>query len=134
MGHDWGSNEHFNSHGNLSRGSKVGQIRSYGIRNDINCLFLCDFSYLFSPLKNTISPQIFKDFFSIKQDTFLILKLLITFLKESVVGQWSLWATDVTVLVRKLKKKMQSAVKLIFKVSHSNRKCTAAVKCLSSQN
>ena len=38
--------------------------------------------------KNTISPWIFfEDFFSMKHDTFLILKLLIKFLKELVVGQ-----------------------------------------------
>ena len=37
--------------------------------------------------KNTISPRnFFEDFFSIKQDKFLILKLLTTFLKELVVG------------------------------------------------
>ena len=53
-----------------------------------------DFLHLsyFTPPKNTISPQIFRTFFSIKQDTFLILKLLITFLKELVVGQGSFWA------------------------------------------
>ena len=33
--HDWGSNEQFNTHGNLSWGSKVGQIRSYGTSNMI---------------------------------------------------------------------------------------------------
>ena len=38
--------------------------------------------------KNTISPWIFfEDIFSVKHDTFLILKLLITFLKELVVVQ-----------------------------------------------
>ena len=38
--------------------------------------------------KNTISTWIFfEDFFSRKHDTFLILKLLIKFLKELVVGQ-----------------------------------------------
>ena len=38
--------------------------------------------------KNTISTWIFfEDFFSVKHDTFLILKLLIKFLKELVVGQ-----------------------------------------------
>ena len=38
--------------------------------------------------KNTISTWIFfEDFFSMKHDTFLILKLLIKFLKELVVGQ-----------------------------------------------
>ena len=36
----------------------------------------------------------------------------------------------VTVLFWNLKK---NAAKLIFKVSHLNRKCAAAVKCLSSQ-
>ena len=44
------------------------------------------FFIFFSPPKNTISSQIFLGLFSIKQDTFLILKLLITFLKELVVG------------------------------------------------
>ena len=38
--------------------------------------------------KNTISTWIFfEDFFSLKHVTFLILKLLIKFLKELVVGQ-----------------------------------------------
>ena len=38
--------------------------------------------------KNTISTwNFFEDFFSMKHDTFLILKLLIKFLKELVVGQ-----------------------------------------------
>ena len=38
--------------------------------------------------KNTISTWIFfEDFFSMKHDTFLILKLLMKFLKELVVGQ-----------------------------------------------
>ena len=38
--------------------------------------------------KNTISTwTFFEDFFSMKHDTFLILKLLIKFLKELVVGQ-----------------------------------------------
>ena len=38
--------------------------------------------------KNTISTWIFfEDFFSMKHDTFLILELLIKFLKELVVGQ-----------------------------------------------
>ena len=38
--------------------------------------------------KNTISPWIFfEDFFFMKHYTFLILKLLIKFLKELVVGQ-----------------------------------------------
>ena len=38
--------------------------------------------------KNTTSTWIFfEDFFSMKHDTFLILKLLIKFLKELVVGQ-----------------------------------------------
>ena len=91
LGHDWGSNEQFNAHGNLSWGSKVGKIRSYGTSNLIltACFqrFFFIFRIFFTP-KNTISPRIFfEDFFSIKQDTFLILKLLLTFLKELVVGQ-----------------------------------------------
>ena len=35
LGHDWGSNGQFNTHGNLSLGSKVYQIRSYGTSNMI---------------------------------------------------------------------------------------------------
>ena len=89
MGHDWGSNEQSNTHGNLSWGSKVGEIRSYGTSNMIliACFqqFFFIFRIFFTP-KNTISPRIF---FSIKQDTFLTLKLLITFLKELGVGQGS---------------------------------------------
>ena len=93
FGHDWVSNEQFNTHGNLSWGSKVGQIRFYGTSNMILIAGFQRFFvifHIFSPPKNTISPRIFfDDFFSIKQDTFLILKLLITFLKKLVVGQGS---------------------------------------------
>ena len=39
---------------------------------------------------------------------------------------------DVTVLFWKLKENEQKAIKMIFEVSHSNRKCAAAVKCLFS--
>ena len=35
FGHDWVSNEQSNTHENLSWGSKVGQIRSYGTSNMI---------------------------------------------------------------------------------------------------
>ena len=35
LGHDWGSNEQSNTHGNLSWGSKVGQIRCFGTSNMI---------------------------------------------------------------------------------------------------
>ena len=93
LGHDWGSNEQSNTHENLSWGSKVGQIISYGTSNMILIACFQRFFFIFrifSPPKNTISPQIFfEDFFSIQQDTFLILKLLITFLKELVLGQGS---------------------------------------------
>ena len=59
LGYDWGSNEQFNTHGNLSWGSKVGQIRSYGTSNMI--LIACFQRFfvifrIFSPPKNTISP------------------------------------------------------------------------------
>ena len=88
--HDWGSNEQFNTHGNLSWGSKVGQIRSYGTNNMklIACFQRFFFIFLiFVTPKNNISPRIFlRTFFSIEQDTFLILKLMILFLKELVVG------------------------------------------------
>ena len=62
LGHDWGSNEQFNIHENLSWGRKVGQTRSYGTSNMI--LIACfrrfsSFFVFFSPPKNTISPQIF---------------------------------------------------------------------------
>ena len=77
LGHDWGSNEQFNTHGNLFWGTKVGQIRSYGTSNMIliACFQRVFFIFiLFSPPKNTISPLMFvEDFFSIKQDTILIL-------------------------------------------------------------
>ena len=91
MGHDWGSNEQFNTYGNLSWGSKVGEVRSYGTSNMILIACFSDFSSFFvfflTPKKYHFpSDFFFEDFFSIKQDTFLILKLLITFLKESVVG------------------------------------------------
>ena len=92
LGHDWGSYEQSNTNGNLSWGSKVGQIRSYGTSNMILIACFQRFFFIFrifSSPKNTISHQIFRTFFSIKQDTFLILKLLITFLKELVVGQGS---------------------------------------------
>ena len=96
MGYDWGSNELFNTHGNLSWGSKVCQIRSYGTSNMlvITCFkrVFVIFRIFFTP-KNTIFPQIFlRELFSIKQDIFLILKLWITFLKELVVSQGSFLA------------------------------------------
>ena len=94
LGHDWGSNEQFDTHENLSWGSKVGQIRSYGTSNMI--LIACFrqiffiFRIFFHSLKILFPLGFFlRTFFSIKQDTFLILKLLITFLKELVVGQGS---------------------------------------------
>ena len=70
--------------------AKVGQIRSYATSNMILIACFQRFFFIFrifSTPKNTISPRkFFEDFFSIKQDTFLILKLLITFLKELVLG------------------------------------------------
>ena len=49
--------------------------------------------------KHTISPWIFfEDFFSMKHDTFLILKLLIKFLKELVVGRGLLIAYELQAL------------------------------------
>ena len=93
MGHDWGSNEQFNTHGNLSWGSKVGQIRSNGTSNMvlINCFHRFFFIlHIFSPpKKKKFHSDCFWGLFSIKQDTFLILKLLITFVKELVLGQGS---------------------------------------------
>ena len=63
LGHDWGSTEQFNIHGNLSWGSKVGQIRSYGTSNMVltACFqrFFIIFRIFFSPPKNTIPPRIF---------------------------------------------------------------------------
>ena len=62
LGHDWGSNGQFNTHGNLSLGSKVYQIRSYGTSNMILTACFQRFFFIFrifSPPKNTISPQIF---------------------------------------------------------------------------
>ena len=35
LAHDWGSNEQSNTHGNLSWGSKVDHIRSYGTSNTV---------------------------------------------------------------------------------------------------
>ena len=64
--HDWGSNEQFNTHGNLSWGSKVGQIGSYGTSNMILIACLQQFFVIyriFSPPKNTISPRYFGLFF-----------------------------------------------------------------------
>ena len=88
-----GFNEQFNTNGILSWGSKVGQIRSYGTSNMIliACFqrFFDIFRIFFHPPKIPFPLGFFVDFFSIKQDTFLILKLLITFLKDLVVGQGS---------------------------------------------
>ena len=90
IGHDWGSTEQFKTHRNLSWGSKVGQIRSYGTSNMILIACFQQFFFIFrifcTPQKYHFPSEFFEDFFSIKQDTFLILKLLITFLKELVVG------------------------------------------------
>ena len=62
--------------------------------------------------KNTISPwNFFEDFFSMKQDTFLILKLLLTFLKELVVGKGSFSA---------------KCPRLIYETNKTNIKCTTS--------
>ena len=70
FGHDWASNEHPNTHGNLSLGSKVGQIRSYGTSYMILTACFQRFFFIiciFSPppqkKKNAISPRFFEDFF-----------------------------------------------------------------------
>ena len=47
LGHDWGSNEQFNTHGNLSWGSKVGQIRLYGTSNMILTACFQRFFFIF---------------------------------------------------------------------------------------
>ena len=99
-GHDWGPNNQFDTHGILSWGSKVGQIRSLGTCNMILFAGFSDFSSFFvfftpppPPKKKKSFPlDFFEDFFSMKQDNFLMLKLLKTFLKELVVGQGSFWA------------------------------------------
>ena len=57
------------------------------------------FSVFFHPPKIPFPLGFFEDFFSIKQDTFLIPKLLITFLKELVVGQGS-FSAECTGLLR----------------------------------
>ena len=51
MGHDWGSNEQFNTHENLSWGRKVGQIRSYGTSNMILIACFHRFFFIFMPQK-----------------------------------------------------------------------------------
>ena len=93
LGHGWGSNEQFNTHGILSGGSKVVQIRSYGTSNMIIIVcfqpFFVIFRIFFTPQKYHFPSDFFYFFFFIKQDTFLILKLLIAFLKELVLGQGS---------------------------------------------
>ena len=104
MGHAWVPNEQFDTNGILSWGSKLGQIRSQGISNMI--LFagfrpFFSFFVFLSPQKNTISAQnFFEDFFSMKQDTVLILKLLITYLKELVVGQGSFSAKCIGLFIQ----------------------------------
>ena len=86
LGHDWGFKEQFNTHENLSLGSKVGQIRSYGTSNMILIArfqrFFFIFRIFFHPQKIPFPLRFFGGLFSIKQDTLLILKVLITFLKE----------------------------------------------------
>ena len=59
--------------------------------------------------KNTISTRIFfEDFFSMKHDTFLILKLLIKFLKELVVGQGLFSAKSPCLLLKSSQSSQQS--------------------------
>ena len=71
-------------------------MRSYGTSS---MLLIADFQRFFIFFRIFFTPQKYislqfflRTFFSIKQDTFLILKLLITFLKELVVGQGSFLA------------------------------------------
>ena len=83
FGHAWGPNEQFDTQGILSWGSKVGQIRYQSTCNII--LFaafqrLCSFFDFFHP--NIPFPNGLFWTFSMKQDTFLILKLSITFRNE----------------------------------------------------
>ena len=47
FGDDWGSNEQSNTHGNLSWGSKVGQIRSYGTSNMVLIACFQRFFFIF---------------------------------------------------------------------------------------
>ena len=106
-GHDWGPN------GNFSWGSKVDQIRSPGTCNMILFASFSDFSSFFvfftppppppkkkkKKKKKTFPHEFFEAFFSMKQDTFLVLKLLKTFLKELVVGQGSFSAICTVLLL-----------------------------------
>ena len=64
LGHDWGSTEQFNTHENMSLGSKVGQIRSYGSSNMVGTACFQRFFIVFRifiPPNYTISPRFFED-------------------------------------------------------------------------
>ena len=67
LGHDWGSNEQFNTHGNLSWGNKEGQIRSYGTSNMVllACFqgFFFIFHIFFTPQKYHFPSDFFRTFF-----------------------------------------------------------------------
>ena len=66
LGHDWGSNEQSNTHGNLSLGSTVGQIRSYGTSNMIFIACFQRFFFIFvffHPPKIPLPLVFFEDFF-----------------------------------------------------------------------
>ena len=70
MLHDWGSNEQFNTHGNLSWGSKVGQIRSYGTNNMILIACFQRFFFIFrifsTPQKYHFPSEFFRGLFFYK--------------------------------------------------------------------
>ena len=70
MGHAWGPNEQFDTFRNLSKGNKVGQIRSQGTSNMISiaCFqrFLIIFRSFFThspPKKKPFSHGILRTFF-----------------------------------------------------------------------
>ena len=71
LGHDWGSNEQFNTHGNLSWGSKLGQIRPYGTSNMIfiACFqrFFVIFRIFFYAQKYHFPSDFLRTFFSINR-------------------------------------------------------------------
>ena len=73
-------------------GDAWGPIEQFDTHGTCNMILIARFKrsssffVFFTTPKNTISALIFLGLFSMKQDTFLILKLLIKFLKELVVG------------------------------------------------
>ena len=89
--HTCGLNEQFDTHGNMSLGSNVGQIRSHGTSNMILFPIFSNFSSFvafFHP-QNYHFPTDFLRTFFMKQDTILIIKLLITVLRGLIMGQGS---------------------------------------------